>query len=523
MNALELHDFSFSYPVARSDERRVWVCDHLSWEVPGGSFVLLVGATGSGKTTLLRCLKPELAPAGERSGTALAFGQSIDQLDVRASSATIGFVSQSPDNQLVCDTVWRELAFGLENLGTPQEQMHRRVAEVAHFFGIEPWMERPVASLSGGQKQMVNLAAVLAMQPRVLLLDEPTAQLDPVAEKNFLHALFRINRELGITVVVATHAPYAMASYATCCFEIAAGRMREVPLVRYAASDDPVRIERARAALHARGAGDPSGLWRLGKVPVSEAPAVELRDAYVRYGRGEPWVLRGCDFSVFPGEIHAVVGGNGCGKSTLLRAVAGVLASERGVVRNGLASRQALLPQDLRALFVCDSLLEELLEWSEGGGYDEDAAREALGRIGLSSFPERHPFDLSGGQQQLLGLSKLLLVRPWLLLLDEPTKGLDAASRRAVARLLLEQSRAGMTIVLATHDLAFVALVADRVSMLFSGEVACTEEASDFFAGNLFYRPVADELVDAVLDDDSEVGGRGSGRHVDRSAGEVGA
>lgn len=180
-----------------------------------GAFQLLVGATGSGKTTLLRNCKPSIAPHGECAGELAVFGQPVSQLDDRQSASLVGYVSQNPENQIVCDTVWHEVAFGLENLGTPQDAMRRRVAEVAHFFGIEPWFRRQVSELSGGQRQIVTLASALALRPSLLLLDEPTAQLDPVAEKRFLHALFRINRELGITVVVSTHNPEAMAEYAT--------------------------------------------------------------------------------------------------------------------------------------------------------------------------------------------------------------------------------------------------------------------------------------------------------------------
>ena len=221
--------------------------------------------------------------------------------------------------------MWHELAFGLENLGVEQDEMRRRVAEVAHFFGIEPWFRRSVAELSGGQKQMTTLAGTLAMQPRLLLLDEPTAQLDPVAEKNFLHALFRVNRELGITVVVATHAPEAMAEYATDMVEL-----REGTLIRH---PEP------RAGV--------SALRRSESVPVAPASAqddeaayaVSLRDIHLRYARDADWVLRGCDLRVAAGSIHAVVGGNGCGKSTLLRAIAGVVKPERGRVENRLAAR----------------------------------------------------------------------------------------------------------------------------------------------------------------------------------------
>ncbi len=222
------------------------------------------------------------------------------------------------------------------------------------------------------------------------------------------------------------------------------------------------------------------------------APAVVVRDAHVRYRRGDDWVLRGTDLDVHAGAIHALVGGNGCGKSTLLRAVAGLMRPERGRVQNRLADRQALLPQDPKALFVCDTVLDELREWQASAGFGDAAIAHALARFGLEGREEAHPFDLSGGQQQKLALAKLLLVDPALLLLDEPTKGLDAPSKVEVARVLRERADAGAAVLMATHDLTFAALVVDEVTMLFDGEAACTETACDFFAENLFYRPVED-------------------------------
>ena len=476
----------------------------------------MVGATGSGKTTLLRCCKPAIAPVGERTGALAVFGRPLDALDAREAASLVGYVFQSPENQLVCDSVWHELAFGLENLGTPQDEMRRRVAEVAHFFGIEPWFRRSIDELSGGQKQMVALAGVLVMQPRLLLLDEPTAQLDPVAEKNFLHALFRVNRELGITVVVATHAPEACAEYATCAVELAEGQVREVPLARFAVRplevDDgeaprrgglqPARTYEGRTTL---AAGFSRFARRAGKRPAptdstsqgGAAPVISLRDAYVRYGREGDWVLRGCDLDVARGTIHAVVGGNGCGKSTLLNVVAGVLSPARGSVRNDLAARQALMPQDPKALFVCDTAAEELREWQRTCGYDDATVERVACELGISGCLAQHPYDLSGGQQQLLAFAKLVLTDPDLLLLDEPTKGLDAAAKVRLARALRERAAAGVTVLLATHDPTFVALVADAVTMLFDGEAACTEPARDFFAHNLFYRPAEDAFARA--------------------------
>ena len=472
VKAIEARGFAFRYPESTAS------IGPLDWTVEEGAFQLLVGATGSGKTTLLSSCKPAIAPAGERAGALRAFGRPVDELDAREAAATVGYVAQSPENQIVCDSVWHELAFGLENLGVEQDEMRRRVAEVAHFFGIEPWFRRSVAELSGGQKQMTTLAGTLAMQPRLLLLDEPTAQLDPVAEKNFLHTLFRVNRELGITVVVATHAPEAMAEYATDTVELREGTL--------------IRCFEPRAGV--------SAFRRSESVPVAPASAqddeaayaVSLHDIHLRYARDADWVLRGCDLRVTAGSIHAVVGGNGCGKSTLLRAIARVVKPERGRVENCLAARQALLPQDPKTLFVCDTVAEELREWQANCGYDNAAIDGVLARFGLDARVSNHPYDLSGGQQQLLAFAKLLLTDPDLLLLDEPTKGLDAPSKLLVARTLCDLAQAGATVVLATHDLTFAALVADAATMLFDGEAVCTEPAAAFFAGNLFYRPTED-------------------------------
>ena len=526
-DAVFAHDFTFRYPAGEDAAAPPAGVGPLDWAVPEGAFQLMVGATGSGKTTLLRCCKPAIAPVGEQAGALEVFGRPVNVLDAREAASLVGYVFQSPENQLVCDSVWHELAFGLENLGTPQDEMRRRVAEVAHFFGIEPWFRRSIDELSGGQKQMVALAGVLVVQPRLLLLDEPTAQLDPVAEKNFLHALFRVNRELGITVVVATHEPEACAEYATCAVELAEGQVREAPLERFAAR--PLEVDEGASPRRGgpcedggprRGGLQPAHTYegrtspaagfsrvmrRAGKRPApadstsqgGAAPVISLRDAYVRYGREGDWVLRGCDLDVAPGTIHAVVGGNGCGKSTLLNVVAGVLSPARGSVRNGLAARQALMPQDPKALFVCDTAAEELREWQRACGYDDAAVERIAHELGISGCLVQHPYDLSGGQQQLLAFAKLVLTDPDLLLLDEPTKGLDAAAKARLARALRERAAAGVTVLLATHDLTFVALVADAVTMLFDGEAACTEPARDFFARNLFYRPTEDAFARA--------------------------
>lgn len=470
--AIEVEHFSFSYPQNDGAAARTALQD-ISFQVEQGAFCVLVGSTGCGKTTLLRSLKPELAPVGSASGSLKLFGKQLVQNDHPAMSPSesaqlIGYVMQDPDAQIVCDTVWHELAFGLENIGTNPNEIRRRIAEVAHYFGIEPWMHSKTEDLSGGQKQLVNLAAVLALRPQLLVLDEPTSQLDPNAVKQFLFILSRVNRELGITVVMATHSPEDAALYAT----------QRVDL------DDPGPIasfDQAAAAMQSR------RLQRASLLQHAEI-VLDISNLYYRFDRRAPWVLRGAYLQVQRASVHALVGGNGSGKTTMLRCLASVLKPQRGKVRNALASSQALLPQDPKSLLVCDTVREELMEWADRCGYDQHQAQRVSKRMGLAGCAEQHPFDLSGGQQQKLAIAKLLLANPQLLFLDEPTKGLDPQSCAALSQTIKSLADEGRTIVLVTHDLDFAFATADTVSMLFDGEIVCTEPVEGFFKHNLIYR-----------------------------------
>lgn len=527
--AIEVRGLSFTYPGAEAS-----VLEGLDWSVSQGAFALLVGGTGSGKSTLLSLLKPEIAPAGERTGELRVLGENVADMDVRASAERVGYVFQDPENQIVCETVWHEMAFGLENLGLARDEMRRRVAETSYFFGLEDWLHRDTDTLSGGRKQLLSLAAVLTLRPRVLLLDEPTSQLDPVAEKNFLHALFRVNRELGCTVVVATHQPRPMLEYATCAYRIEDGRVREVADMTSLGHREELFSGEAPgwgASWRAKNGVFSSASDQLGSLgPRPGAPGIEkglksdksaefgaqilpqgdsgapsraggcrilpkmhagsattLSEGWFLYDRASGWVLRGLDASFSAGAVHAVVGGNGCGKSTMLSVLAKTAKLQRGRMVRGAASA-ALLPQNPKALLVAETVRDELMEWASTCGYDEAAAREQTARLGLAGLEARHPYDLSGGQRQLLALAKLLLIGPELLLLDEPTKGLDLASRRIIARALRDHAKAGGTVIMATHDLDFAEQVADDVAMMFDGEIACVEPPADFFADNVFYR-----------------------------------
>ncbi len=467
--ALRMSGVSFSY--AAEGERREQVLHDVSCTVPQGSFALLVGGTGSGKTTLLRLAKPELAPVGERGGSIAVCGHDVNTLDAGESAQLVGYVFQNPDNQIVCDTVWHELAFGLENLGLSQAEMRRRLSEVCIYLGIEHLFRSRCSELSGGQRQVVALAAVLAMRPRLLLLDEPTAMLDPVAEHEFLSLLFRANRELGITVVVATHAPATMRAYATQALMLEAGTLHEIdPEVLPAAPCLGTPLPR------------PSETSRAGA-------ALALHDVWARYGRDGAWVLRGCDLTVAPGEVRALMGGNGSGKSTLLAIAAGTLKAQRGRVRGNDAAlrHRALLPQQPKALLGCATVADELSEWANACGYGAQEVQEALERLGVRDN-ERHPYDLSGGQQQLLALEKLLLTNPQLLLLDEPTKGLDAAARSQLAERVRSRAAEGCAVVVATHDAAFARAVAHGVTLLFDGQAGEAEPVETFFEHSWMWR-----------------------------------
>ena len=453
---LRMEDFSFTYPRAAAP-----VLEHVDAVIAPGEFVLLSGDTGSGKTTFLRCFKPEITPVGERSGVAEARG-------------TCGYVAQNPETQIVCDTVWHEMAFGLENAGVSADEMRMRVAEVAYFFGMEPWFNAKVHELSGGRKQLLNLAAALALRPSILLLDEPTAQLDPLAARDFAHALFRVNRELGLTVVVATHDSRLLEKYAT----------------RF------LRLENRRIKETLPGSWPYSSNSTCMREPTStDTPnAVICREVFARYAKDTVPVLRGVDLEVSKGNIHAIIGGNGSGKTTLLKVIAGVMDAYRGKVRKD-GGTQAYLPQNPHALFLADTVDEELRLWQKtcSEPYSDEDIAEMLQRFGLTECSSQHPYDLSGGQQQLLAFAKLVLTQPDLYLLDEPMKGLDARAKATLMEALHEEAARGATIIVATHDLGLVAALADAVSFIFDGQIAATEPPATFFAQNVFFRPFVAE------------------------------
>ncbi len=430
----------------------------------------------------------------------MALGTSVGLESSMALGTSVGFVGQEIEGQILSDDVQAEMAFGMENEGLPREIMVRRIAELSQFFAMESWLHVPTAELSGGQKALLNLVSVLAMAPRLLLLDEPTAELDPVARTNFVHGLFRVKNDFGITIVVATHEPEVFADYADLLFELRdhSVQSRSLEELRRHAHK-PLILETFEQESPNRSLFDEEvhGKKRRSDDAVPLSSALSLKDVFFAYPDGEDDVLKGLSLNVACGKIHAIVGGNGGGKTTLLRLMAKIAKPGRGKVVNNLTDNQCYLPQDPEALFVCDSVEEELFEWSVKPLSDilRAASREE------SSFLEpwldgnlrkRHPFDLSKGERQKLALAKLLTASPQLLFMDEPTKSLDSVGKALVGRLMRSLADRGMTIVMASHDLSFVACVADRISLLFDGQIAVTQAPEEFCREALFYRPYED-------------------------------
>ena len=524
METFTLRNVSFSYP--RQQHKAI---NDLSLSVEQGEFLVLCGPSGCGKSTLLRQLKPVLTPHGSREGEILFEGQPLDTLNLRSQSQRIGFVGQHPQHQSVTDKVWHELAFGLESLGCDTPTIRRRVAEMASFFGMEDWFDRDVAQLSGGQKQLLHLASVMAMSPSVLILDEPTSQLDPIAASDLLATLGKIHRELGTTIFLTEHRLEEAFPLADRVAVMDRGRLlsigtpKEVGLAlrefghdMFLAMPTPMRVWAAvendlpcpitpgegRGWLDAHRAEHP-----LLPLPPEQTflypdqPAISAEELWFKYERDAPWIVKGLSFTVKTGEFFALLGGNGTGKTTTLRLIAGAIPPFRGKLHTH--GRVGLLPQDPQTLFVKKTLGEDLLDvWdgkkSEGDGHASRFA-ETVALCRLEGLLDRHPYDLSGGEQQRAALAKVLLLRPEILLLDEPTKGLDAAFKQTLAEILQALSEQGVTILMVSHDVEFCAMYAHRCALFFDGSIVTEASPRAFFSGNHFYTTSANRMARALV------------------------
>lgn len=560
MNCIEVKNFSFQYP--KESHAALY---QVSMEVEEGSFVVLCGKSGCGKSTLLRQFKSVLASHGEKKGEILYGGQNLEDVDLRTQSAEIGYVLQNPDNQIVTDKVWHELAFGLESLGYDTPTIRLRVAEMASYFGIHSWFLKNVSELSGGQKQLLNLASVMAMHPKLLILDEPTSQLDPIAASDFLETVRKINRDIGTTVILTEHRLEDVIPWADKVYVMDKGRMiadgtpneigeqlrtmghdmflsMPAPMQIYAGTNSslrcPLTVSQGRRWLSeeletksikikkernqeetAKKKNSIFGkLSGLKKEPEKEIPEIRIKDVWFRYERDLPDVVKGLSLDIKKGEIFAVVGGNGTGKSTAMSLIARIRFPYRGKIylegkEIGKYSDDDLyhgflgvMPQNPQSLFVKKTVREDLYEVIDGKrerkseAYPiemkkKDAVEGIVSLTRLEGLLDRHPYDLSGGEQQRLALAKVLLLRPKILLMDEPTKGIDNHYKKELGEILRKLSEHGVTILMISHDVEFCAQYADRTGLFFQGNVVTSEESKKFFAGNNFYTTAANRMA----------------------------
>lgn len=523
MAQLELHDLTVFYPGQETPALR-----GVTASLEAGEFVTLCGRSGSGKSTLLRCCKPALAPQGTRRGEIFWAGRPLSGLSDRAQSASIGYVGQSPENQMVTDRVWQELAFGPENLGWDPAVIRRRMAEMASFFGIQTWFHREISTLSGGQRQLLALAAVMVLEPALLLLDEPTSQLDPIAAGDFLEMVQRINRELGTTILLAEHRLAEAVPRSDRLLVLEGGQLlcqgtpREVgawlrrqnhplaaalpaPMEIWARVSQsgpcPVTVGEGQIWLAEYARSHPLGDLPPVCLPSPGETLLQAESLWFRYDRNGPDVVKDFSLSVGRGELLALLGGNGTGKTTVLHLLAGLRAPQRGRLRR--QGRVAMLPQNLQTLFWKKTLREDLLDQTarmdlppaEGAA----AVAEIVALCGLEGLLDRHPYDLSGGEQQRAALAKVLLTRPEVLLLDEPTKGLDWQWQEELAALLQRLLSQGAAVILVSHDLEFCARHAHRCALFFDGAVVAQDQPRAFFSGNRFYTTATNRMVRAYL------------------------
>lgn len=519
MEILSCENVAFKY-----NESTEYAISDCTFSVKKGEKVMLCGASGSGKSTLLRLLKRELSPRGELSGDITLMGKDRSELSDRESAEKIGFVMQNPDSQTVCDKVSAELAFGLESFGVKSGEIQSRVGEMAAFFGIETLYDRDISTLSGGQKQLVALCSVMATDPDILLLDEPTAQLDPVAARELLGILDRLNKEMGVTIIIAEHDPEELFDSCDKILYLAKGKteffgtpaltakyfvenalegfLPETSKAFSGLCDDlPLNVRQGRAKLEKLGVTD-IPKQAVTDTERAEPYALQCKNLWQRYEKNSPDILKGCDLGIRKGECYGLLGSNGGGKSTLLRVICGLCKPYMGTVslfgkkqkayKNGSLFHEmlAFLPQEPVTMFVKESVREDLLQSG-----DKVTVENVSQRMGIEHLLDRHPWDLSGGEIQKCAFAKILLADPKIIVLDECTKGMDSFAKKALGDVLASLKAEGRTILLVTHDLEFAAQYCDRCGLLFDGKIVAEDNAVEFFSHNRFYTTAAARLT----------------------------
>lgn len=542
MGILDVRDFSFAYPGGTME-----ILHDVNLSVEEGEFLVLCGTSGCGKSTLLRNLKSALAPSGAKTGEILFCGKLLEEVGQQEQSAEIGYVLQNPDNQIVTDKVWHELAFGLESLGYDTPEIRLRVSEMASYFGIHDWFYKDVTELSGGQKQLLNLASIMAMHPSLLILDEPTSQLDPIAASDFLETIKKINRDMGITIIITEHRLEDIFPAADKVLVMDGGRIiaegepRDVGIQLMKMNHPMFQAMPAPMQIHAQVESDlPCPLtvrrgreWISKLLPDKEQvqePALEgvgktqpkelleFKEVWFRYEQASRDVVKGLNLKLYEGECYCLLGGNGAGKSTTLSLMCKVREPYRGkILINGVNIKHipdkemfhgmlGVVPQNPQSLFVKKTVRDELYEMIGGPAekkspeYDSEMKKQdaIMGFAKLVHLDHRlnyHPYDLSGGEQQRLALAKILLLKPKLLLMDEPTKGMDQAFKSEFAEIMAKLKSHGVTIFMISHDIEFCAKYADRCGLFFDGNIVTSNPPREFFSGNNFYTTSSNRMA----------------------------
>ena len=549
MEILRVDGLKFSYP-----NQLKKALNNINFSIDEGDFVLICGESGCGKSTLLRHLKPELSPHGQVSGDIYYYSQKINDYSSKQLASEIGYVLQNPDSQIVTDKVWHELAFGLENMGLDTQSIRLRVAEMASFFGIQGWFRKNVNDLSGGQKQLLNLASIMAMQPKILILDEPTSQLDPIAAKDFIDTLVRINKELSTTIIMTEHNLEDIYSVCDKVIVMEDGKVicndtnykvvdilsrdknhkmvKSLPtpskiynqLNGYieGASKSPLTVKDCRQWLN--DSMDEVTITKLDdtetEINIDEKDreiAIELKDVYFQYNKISEPTIRDLSFKVYKGEIYSILGGNGTGKSTTLSLVARQRKPQRGkIFINNIEMKKynnkslyennlALLPQNPQSLFVFETVREDLEEvlilQNKDREYIDKEVKRVSKLLDIEHLLEHHPYDLSGGELQRAGMAKVMLLNPKIILLDEPTKGLDTYCKEEIGKMLMKLRDMGVTIVVVSHDIEFSARYSDRCAMFFDGSIVSEGTPREFFLGNNFYTTVSNRIARNIFED----------------------
>ena len=592
MALIEFNNFSFAYMNSDGSESEVKSLDSINLEIDYGDFVLLCGPSGCGKTTLLTNLKKELMPAGRRSGEIKFNGTRIIDMDEISSACDIGYLFQNPDSQIVTDTVIQEIAFPLENIGLPTEEIRNRISEIVAFFGINDILHKNVNELSGGQKQLVNLCSLLVLRPQVLLLDEPMSQLDPIASYEFLSIVRRLNEEFSITVIMSEHKADSIFPFIdkavflkegkiefvdnahNICSEVIDDEIFENYLpavtkiynslsVRYPSLiklDTPLSIREGRRCLNTihddlikisdsdansdnldsvslhhinkkYHSQEKSGILDRISLGGNKNALISMNGIYFAYER-ENLILKNVDFELEKGDFVSLIGGNGVGKSTFLQLLVGILKPIKGKVKYKKGIKLAYVHQNPMIHFSKDNVKEEFLEsilesnllnnsdvsfnkesyekllkmsneeFIESdvlNGLEFDSIefkfKELIEFFDICDLIDKHPYDCSGGEQQKIVIVKALLQNADVLVLDEPTKGLDPISSKNLANILNSLRDNGITILMTSHDLDFVANNCKRCLMLFDKDIQIDDDPKVIFAENNFYTTFVNRMV----------------------------